>query len=101
MISNRSAQDEKVAGFTGILSMLFFALWTVSLTSCGGNSNVANILPPDIQYSADTMFARNRRIKKKELDSLCILTRDSLIKVKVDSLVILEQKSIKNITDSD
>ncbi len=59
---------------------------------------MVNILPPDIQYSADTMFARNRRVMKKELDSLCILRRDGLIKIKVDSLVILEQKSIKNIT---
>lgn len=66
--------------------------------SCGGNNNVANILPPEIQYCADTMFARQRRIMKKDLDSLCVSTRESLIKRKVDSLLILEKESIKNIT---
>lgn len=71
---------------------------SISLGSCGDNNNVANILPPEIQYRADTMFARRKRVLKKELDSICVAHKDSLVKVKADSLIILERKSINNIT---
>lgn len=99
LVRSRSVIEINHCNYAGILCFLIVILGSVSLGSCGGNNNVANILPPDIQYSADTMFARKRRTLKKELDSICMQERDVLVKMKVDSLIILERKSIKNITD--
>jgi len=72
--------------FTGLLA-----------TSCTPSGNKANILPPDIQYTADTMFSHRRNKIIKEMDSLCAARDSLMIQIKVDSIVALEQERIKAI----
>jgi len=82
-----------------IIMFSFLIFWIAFFCfSCTDTSNKANILPPDIQYSADTMFARKRVKIMKHMDSICT-TRDSLvIQSMVDSLVALERQRIRAIT---
>lgn len=78
-----------------IISLCWIAFF---MLSCVDTSNKANILPADIQYSADTMFAHKRNRIIKRMDSICA-ARDSLVtQAMVDSLVTLERKKIKAIT---
>ena len=64
---------------------------------CSGGDHIANILPPDIQYSADTMFAADRREIMEKMDTLCLGHTDSLVRVYTDSLVTLELERIQSI----
>jgi len=92
-----SDQNRLTQLMIGIAGLLIAMLISVSISSCGGDSNRANILPPDIQYAADTMFGHRRRVIQLELDSLCMIRKDSLISAKVDSIISKERQSIKNI----
>jgi len=82
-----------------ICTLSFLIGWIAFFSfSCTDTSNKANILPPDIQYSADTMFAHKRNKITKHMDSICA-SRDSLvIQSMVDSLVDVEQQRIRAIT---
>ena len=77
------------------LAMLI--LFSSPFTSCIDNSNRANILPPDVQYMADTMFSKRRRAIKSEMDSLCVKRTSNLIEIAVDSIVTLEKERINKI----
>lgn len=75
-----------------ILSLLLMCLWGSS--SCGSDSNKANLLDPNVKYRSDTMFAHKRMAIIKELDSLCLLKEDEYIAEAVDSLLPIAQKQI-------
>ena len=80
-----------------MLSMLICCL-AVACLSCTDTSNKANILPADIQYSADTMFAHKRNRLIKHMDSICA-SRDSIVlQTMIDSLVSVEKQRIRAIT---
>ena len=66
-------------------------------SACGESSNKANILAPEVQNMADTMFARKRRMRKKILDSLCIIESPKLLIEVRDSIVQVEREQIKKI----
>lgn len=72
-------------------------IWSMLYCSCGPDANKANILPPDVQYMADTMFSHRRRYIIAEMDSICQRELASLIAAARDSLVELERIHIQNI----
>ena len=87
-------------GRSGIL-WLFLGLLFVLEPACSSNSNRANVLPPDVQYMADTMLSHRRRAIYGEMDSIYQERFDKLVQYKVDSLVALEKERIQNIIGDD
>ena len=82
-----------------VILFVFVALSLATMTqsSCSSNPNKANILPPDVQYMADTMFSRRRRSIELEMDSICQEMMPFLVEQARDSLVAIEQEHIKSI----
>ena len=64
---------------------------------CSSQGTKANVLPPNVQYMADTMLSKKRRALIAEMDSLCELKFAELVQRKVDSLVRIERTQIENI----
>jgi len=82
-----------------LIVLLLTLLFLGGASSCGDNANKANILPPDIQYTADTMFSHRRKMIVDLQDSICAVRHDSLVQVKVDSFIQLEHERRKAILD--
>jgi|GEM_PF-2704830 len=97
---HRASEGRSHVSITGAIvgSML---LMSAGAMSCGDGGNKANILPPDIQYMADTMFSHRKRAITKEMDSICIANSSMLIESAIDSFVRLEQLRIKEIRGDD
>lgn len=64
---------------------------------CSSQGTKANVLPPNVQYMADTMLSKKRRALISEMDSLCEMRFAELVQRKVDSLVRIERTQIENI----
>lgn len=91
--------NELNSGRIAIWFLLFGLVLFVGTTSgCGGSGNETNLLHPDVQYMADTMFSKRKRNLIKKQDTLCMLKAEGLIAHLVDSLVALEEESIKQIS---
>ena len=82
-----------------VILLVFVTLFIASITSssCSSNPNKANILPPDVQYMADTMFSHRRRSIELEMESICQEMMPFLVEQARDSLVAIEQEHIKSI----
>jgi len=72
--------------------MLILFITLLVISSCDNTENKANILPPDIQYTADTMFAHKRNQIIDEIDSICAVGFDEMVAMKVDSFLALEEE---------
>lgn len=81
----------------GFCLAFVISLFIGTLSSCEESSNKANILAPEVQNMADTMFARKRRMSKKILDSLCIIESPKLMIEVRDSIVRVEREQIEKI----
>lgn len=80
-------------GFLTIVAMCI----VLFSSSCAGSDNKANILPPEIQYAADTMFNHRRNKIIEEVNDLCAENDSIVIRAMVDSLVALETEGINAI----
>lgn len=91
--------EESASGQTTVwLLFLGLSLFIGLTSSCGGSGNKTNLLHPDVQYMADTMFSKRKRSLTKKLDTLCMMKSEKLIAHLVDSLVAIEEESIKKIS---
>ncbi|MFT4566313.1 MAG: hypothetical protein ACI9FN_001268 [Saprospiraceae bacterium] len=63
-------------------------------TSCGPDSNKANLMDPQVKYRSDTMYSHHRMSIVNEMDSLCILREDELISQSIDSIIQRRKKQI-------
>lgn len=79
------------------LIIIVSTCFVLFLCSCIGADNKANILPPEIQYTADTMFNNRRNRIIEEVNDLCTQRDSIVIKAMVDSLVALETEGINSI----
>ncbi len=93
--------SQKQRGFLICALALLIITISVTFTACDGNANRANILPPEVQYMADTMFSHKRRALINEMDSICSQELEVLIANARDSIVALEEIHIKKITGNE
>ncbi len=91
---NKAEGNKRFLRFSLFIGLFFLLACFILPSSCGDNSNVANLLPPDVQYMADTMFSHRRKALIEEFDSLCASKADDIVRMKVDSLVKLEKARI-------
>lgn len=70
----------------------------VMCLSCDAPPNRDN-LNPMVRYMADTMFAHRRRDIDIKMDSLCALHIDQYRQTAIDSLLLIEQKRIEELSE--
>jgi len=79
--------------FFKILSFLFVSL-IISFSSCRLPSEE---LSPEEMDIVDTLYNARIPLFRKELDSVCTFTQDSMVQIKTDSLVELQLIEIRKL----
>ena len=80
--------------------ILVAAIIVLGLAFCScSDTRSTQSLSPEVKYMSDTMYNRRKSIIEDELDSLC-LERIPLLKQKaIDSLLIIEQERIRELSE--
>lgn len=79
-------------------SVIFiFILVLIGSISCQRGQKL-DVLIPEIQYMADTMFANRSLSIIANIDSLCAISKEKELWKAVDSLLLIEAKRIEELT---
>lgn len=67
-------------------------------SSCGDTKSRQS-LSPEVKYMSDTMYNKRKRMLDDELDSLCLERIPALKQRAIDSLLIIEQERIRELSE--